>query len=134
MRDGHAGLGGSRKAVLVCVAFHANHGTGRCSLRYATIADECGVGVRVVERAVPWLEANGYIIRGERKHRKNGTFGAYTFTLPPAAISAAGTPAISAGNLPPDWRRINQKAEPTASSSTRTTEGKQQEETEGKAS
>ena len=86
--DGHAGLGGARKGVLACIAFHTNHHDGRCSLKYGTIAQELGVSVSAVAKAVKWLEASGYIARGKRQRRKDGTLGAYTFTLRPARWSA----------------------------------------------
>jgi hypothetical protein len=116
LRD--AGLGGSRKAVLANVAHHAGHKNRKCRLKYATIAAELGVSVRVVGSAVPWLDANGYIARGERTRRKDGTLGAFTFTLLPPAISAAGPPADTAENHRQILPRSNQLQEPTASSST----------------
>ena len=129
-KDDHPGLLGSRKSVLGNIAFHCNHKTARCSLRYRTIGDELGVGVRVVERAVPWLAKNGYVALGKRNRRADGTLGAYTFTLLPPARLAAGPPAKLADNLPPNRRRNNQLLEPTASSSTkrRTAEGEEAEE------
>jgi Helix-turn-helix domain len=117
-----AGLDGPRKAALVCIAFHANHQTRRCTLKYRTIAQETGVSVRAIERAVPWLEANGYVATGSRFRRKNGTLGAHTFRLLPPATEAVGPPASEAGNLPTEGRRSNPRLEPTASSSTPTAE------------
>ena len=74
------GLARSRKAVLVCIAFHLNHETGQCSLKFATIAAELGVSVSGVEKAVKWLVAAGYIA-AERNRRADGTLAAYVFTL-----------------------------------------------------
>jgi len=125
--DGHPGLGGARKSVLACLAFHANHKSGKCQLKYGTVAEELGVSVSSVDKAVKWLEAEGYITRGGRTRRKDGTLGSYSFTVLPPGTIPAGPPGISAENHPEYFRRKNHKDEPTASSSTngRTAEGEE---------
>jgi Helix-turn-helix domain len=107
--DGHPGLGGARKAVLACIAFHSNHRTARCSLKYGTIAAELGVSVSSVDKAVKWLEAGGYLTREKRHRRVDGTLGAYTFRLQPPGNIPAGPPGNTAGNHPELFRRIDQK-------------------------
>src|ERR687898_3126700 len=97
LRD--AELKGLKKAVLVSIAFHAGHESLKCRLKYETIAGEIGAGLRTVEKYVPELEKDGYIARGKRTRRQNGTHGTFEWlTLLPPAISATGPPAESANN------------------------------------
>ena len=121
------GLGGARKSVLACLAFHANHKSGWCELKYGTVAEELGVSVSSVDKALKWLEAEGYITRGSRRRRNDGTLGSYSFTVLPPGTIPAGPPGNSAENHPEIFRRKNQIQEPTASSLTngRTAEGEE---------
>ena len=126
LRD--AELKGLKKAVLVSIAFHAGHESLKCRLKYETIAGEIGAGLRTVEKYVPELEKDGYIARGKRTRRQNGTHGTFEWlTLLPPAISATGPPAESADDHPRNLRRSNPLHEPTTSSSTQTetTEGEE---------
>jgi hypothetical protein len=51
-----AGLKGSRKHVLTVMAFHANHETGKCKLRFDTLEQECGLKSTALSDALKWLQ------------------------------------------------------------------------------
>lgn len=59
-----------RKFVLLMLANRTNHDTGRCDPSHKRIADDCGMSIATVKRAIKELIADGYLSQESRT--KNG--------------------------------------------------------------
>lgn len=70
----------TRKLVLIALADHAN-GDGECwpTMRHIAQGSECSQ--RTVQRHIEHLETEGYVCKLERRSRRDGTFGQWSYRL-----------------------------------------------------
>ena len=73
------------KLVLMCLVDHANE-DGECFPSQRRIADRVGVTVKSVQTNLAWLEAEGFIRRGQRR-RNDGSRTSDLYRLPRAAYA-----------------------------------------------
>lgn len=81
------GIAKAAKAVLVALADHSDHRTGRTFVGQDTLAAEAGVSRRTVIRAMAELEALGWITRERRHTRKGYRTSDYVTVRDPARVA-----------------------------------------------
>jgi hypothetical protein len=84
------GISPSAKAVLLCLAYHRNGGTGRCHPKQQTIAAETGYGLATVKRAIAELEREKLVVVTRSVVHGMRANNSYRLTLPLPAKTAQG--------------------------------------------
>jgi len=82
-----------QKLVLLALADHAGV-DGRCYPSTGRLGERCGLGERQVRKHLDALEEAGLITKLERRRRKDGTLGVWTYQVNHRSSSSASPPEL----------------------------------------